>query len=134
MPKAKRVPKEKPYGGGRYTKSQFFSFIRSALRQKSRRWAPIYEALSDARRTNKSSNKRLKWEYRCASCGKWKPGTNVSVDHIIPAGTLRDFEDLPQFVRLLFCEKDNLQVLCDDCHTIKTNEERKNKNVKDEEE
>jgi hypothetical protein len=49
----------------------------------------------------------------------------VSVDHIIPAGSLRSFSDLPQFVEILFCEADNLQVLCHACHGRKTLNERK---------
>lgn len=122
--------KEKPFGGGRYTQSQFFSFIRSALRQKSRRWAPIYECLQDARRPSKSKNARLKWEYKCAKCKRWKPQKEVSVDHIVPAGSLNSFEDLPGFVQRLFCERDGLQVLCKTCHDKKTNKE-KSSSVKD---
>lgn len=124
------MAKEKPYGGGRYTQSQFFSFIRSALRQKSRRWAPIYQCLQDARRPNKSKNKRLKWEYQCSGCKRWKPNTEVSVDHITPAGSLNSFEDLPGFVQRLFCESNGLQVLCDTCHDKKSANERNNKSSK----
>ena len=122
------VEKHKPYAGGRYTESQFWGFIRSALRQKSRRWPPIYEVLAKAKRPSKSTNKRLKWEYLCAKCKKWYPQKEVSVDHIIPAGSLRTQEDLAGFVERLFCEADGLQVLCDKCHMAKSTEERKARN------
>mgnify|MGYP001550323657 FL=1 len=125
MVNKKRILKEKPYGGGKYTKAAFFSFIRSALRQKSRRWAPIYQCLQDARRPSRSRNKRLKWEFICAKCKRWYPASKVSVDHKVPAGSLKDFADLPGFVERLFCEKDQLQVLCLKCHDIKTKKERK---------
>jgi hypothetical protein len=48
----------------------------------------------------------------------------VAVDHIVPAGQLRSFDDLPKFVEILFCEADNLQVLCHACHGRKTLNER----------
>lgn len=123
-PRQKKQVVPRPYGGGRYTQAEFMSFIRAALRQKSRRWAPIYSCLNAAKRPSKSKNKRLKWEYRCAKCKKWHPQKQVSVDHITPAGSLKTLEDLPKFVATLFCEEDNLQVLCKGCHDKKTQEER----------
>ena len=32
----------------------------------------------------------------------------------------RHYDDLPKFVETLFCEQDNLQVLCKTCHDEKT--------------
>lgn len=123
MAKRQFVPRTR--GGGRYTEAEFFSFIRSALRQKSRRWAPIYSCLNSAKRASKSDNKRLKWEYQCNKCKSWSPQRGVSIDHIKPAGTLRSLEDLPAFVSNLFCEEDNLQCLCHACHKEKTSAEKK---------
>jgi 5-methylcytosine-specific restriction endonuclease McrA len=40
---------------------------------------------------------------------------------------LKCYDDLPSFVSNLFCEADNLQVLCKSCHKTKTAEERKKK-------
>lgn len=116
---------DRPFASGTMTKAAFFSFIRSGLRQKSRRWKPIYDCLNAAKRPSKSKNKRLKWEYRCAKCKKWKARADVTVDHIVPCGSLNTLEDLPMFVKTLFCEIDNLQILCDACHTAKTQKERK---------
>ena len=125
MAKKQLVPRTR--GGGRYTESSFWSFIRSALRQKSRRWGPIYECLNDAKRPSKDKkNLRLKWQYQCAKCRRWKAQKEVSVDHIKPAGSLRSGDDLKAFVETLFCEKDNLQVLCSSCHTKKTAEDKEN--------
>ena len=109
---------------GTMTESMFWGMIRATLRQKSRWWKPISIVKREARRAYKGSNKRQKWEYQCAKCKKWWPDKKVSVDHIIPVGTLKCSADLPGFVEKLFCEKEHLQVLCDDCHTEKTNNER----------
>lgn len=52
---------------------------------------------------------------------------DVTVDHITPCGSLLCDNDLPKFVKNLFCTQDRLQVLCKDCHKTKTAEERKKK-------
>ena len=69
MPRTKtikkpRVPKTR--NAGTMTESAFWSFIRSALRQKSRWWKPITQAKLQARRPYKGPNKRQKFEYLCA--------------------------------------------------------------------
>lgn len=72
-------------------------------------------------------NKRQKWRYKCAQCDGWFMGKEIQVDHVVPAGKLQDYSDLPGFVERLFCEADGLRILCDGCHQIKTNAEREAK-------
>lgn len=113
---------EKTRGSGSYSESGFWGMIRAALRQKSRWWLPVSEVKKEARREYKGTNKRQKWEFRCAKCGKWFADKEVEVDHIIEAGSLRNGDDVKDFIERLFCEKDGLQVLCKDvCHREKTN-------------
>lgn len=116
--------KPKPRAGGTMTEAAFWSFIRSALRQKSRWWKPITQCKLDGRRVYKGTNKRQKYEYQCNKCKKWHPDKNINVDHIIPAGELNCAQDLPGFVERLFCETDNLQILCKTCHDKKTKLEK----------
>lgn len=113
--------------GGVWTNARYWSFIRSALRKAWMRYPVKQQALKAARRNNQSDNKRLKYEYQCNACKEWFQGKEVQVDHIKPAGSLRDYKDLPMFVERLFCEPDNLQVLCKPCHAIKTKQERQKK-------
>ena len=120
----------KEFNNGTMTSAAFFGMIRSALRNRSRFWKPITQCKNDARRKYKGANKRQRWEYQCNKCKKWFNGTTVSVDHIKPVGTLTKFEDLPDFVRNLFCEVHNLQCLCSGCHNKKTSKERKTKTKK----
>jgi 5-methylcytosine-specific restriction endonuclease McrA len=105
----------------------FWGGIRSALRQKSRWWKPMAECKKLSRRKYVGTNKRRKWEFKCAKCKEHFPDKEVQVDHIIPAGTLKHYKDLAGFVERLFCEIEGFQVLCTTCHNIKTQNERKNK-------
>jgi len=125
MAKRKRATNTvKTRNAGTMTESAFWSFIRSGLRQKSRFWKPITQCKMEARRAYKGPLKRQKFEYQCNVCSKWFPEKKINIDHIIPAGSLRNANDLPGFVERLFCEVDNLQVLCQGCHDIKTKQEK----------
>lgn len=128
MAKKKRVVVERTRNAGTMTESAFWSFIRSALRQKSRWWKPIAKAKEAARRKftpPKGSKSKQRWEYQCAACKGWFPEKQINVDHKNPAGSLKCAADLPGFVERLFCEIDNLQVLCSKCHDKKTEYEKK---------
>jgi 5-methylcytosine-specific restriction endonuclease McrA len=122
--KKSSVKSVKTRNGGTMTESAFWSFIRSALRQKSRWWKPIMQCKQKARRAYKGPNKRQKFEYQCNSCKEWFPEKKINIDHICPAGSLNSAQDLPGFVERLFCEVDNLQCLCEKCHNEKTKSEK----------
>ncbi len=124
---AKRVLVAKTRNAGTLSEAAFWSFIRSALRQKSRWWKPISVCKLNARRLYKGTNKRQKYEYQCNKCKKWYAEKEINVDHIKPAGSLNCAQDLPEFVERLFCEQDNLQVLCVTCHDKKTLKEKQAK-------
>ena len=116
---ANRVPRT--HAGGKWTKARYFSFIRGALRSAVNRYPVKHVAKKRAARQKKGGKR---FEYLCAECNKYYPNSQVEVDHIVPAGTLRSYEDLPKFVENLFCEPEGLQVLCKTCHQLKTNAER----------
>lgn len=120
--KKSRVVKTR--NNGTMSESAFWSFIRSALRQKSRWWKPITQCKLNAKRVYKGPLKRQKFEYQCNHCKQWFPEKKINVDHIVPAGSLNCAEDLAPFVGRLFCEIDNLQVLCEECHNVKTQLEK----------
>ena len=127
---AKKATTPKTRNSGTLTESAFWSFIRSGLRQKSRWWKPISECKAKAKRPYKGPLKRQKFEYQCNECKGWYPDKQINVDHIIPAGTLTCSTDLPGFVERLFCEVDNLQVLCESCHNKKTQLEKNESKTK----
>ncbi len=128
--KEPRVKVPKIRNNGTMTESAFWSFIRSALRNKSRWFKPISEAKRLARRKYRGPNHRQKWEYQCAECKNWFSDKEIAVDHIVECGSLSKAEDLPVFVERLFCEVEGLQILCKDiCHKKKTDEYLANKKL-----
>lgn len=124
----KRAPRTPPYPNyPTWSTSRFFGFLRSALRSAYNRWPPKFQVLAKARRPYEGNDKRTKWEFQCACCQGWKKSSDVSVDHIVPAGSLNTFDDLAGFCQRLFCSEEDLQVLCNSCHKIKTQEDRLDK-------
>lgn len=117
---------KKTRGSETMTESQFWSKIRSALRQSSRWWKPIETCKKNAKRVYKGINKRQKFEYLCNSCKAYFPEKEISIDHIIPAGSLNKAEDLQYFVERLFVEINGLQTLCNECHNVKTLQDKIN--------
>jgi hypothetical protein len=114
-PKTDRVPRTR--AGSEWTEAAFWGFIRSGLRQMSRRWPPIVrQRINQNRRKSQSTNKRLKWEFRCDGCDGWFARKLVHVDHVVECGRLKSWEDLSVFAERLFCEVDGLRVLCSKCH------------------
>lgn len=72
-------------------------------------------------------------EALCNVCKNWVKFSvggknNVEVDHIVPVIDVDDIsgkvKDWNVYKRRLFCDKSNLQVICDPCHDIKTAKER----------
>lgn len=117
----------KKRNGGEWTDSRFRSFVTSALRAASRRWPPKYKALKEAfvgRKTNKKTGK-LAMHYKCAKCKKHFVAADVQVDHVLPVVDPKvGFVSWDDFINRIFCEIENLQVLCKPCHKVKTDEEK----------
>lgn len=103
-----------------FDEKKFWTWLRSGLRSMSRRYPPIYEALAAAKRPYTGHNKKQKVCYECAKCGVLESAKNVAVDHRIDCGKLASWEDVQGFMARLFCEKDGLDVLCHQCHDVKT--------------
>lgn len=120
-PKTNRV--ERTRAGKQWTEAQFWQFIRSGLRKLSVRWPPANEALKKSRRQYIGENKRMKWEYQCNICKQWYPQRQVLKDHIIPCGSCRSYQEVASFVKNLLVEIDGYQIVCEQCHQIKTNQE-----------
>lgn len=106
------------------TEAEYWATILSALRRATKFWAPKMLKLMEGKRANKSSNKRLKWEFSCEVCKKWHPQSNIEIDHIIPCGGLNGIDKVVPWITRAFVEIEGFQRLCKSCHTKKTKEEK----------
>lgn len=123
---AGRIGGEKTRNSGQWTEARYRSFIKGGLRQISMRWGPINEA-------KKKANLR-RGIYLCAGCNEEIPTSirvdgkrknNIHVDHIKPiVDPTKGWESWDDTIERMFCETDNLQVLCTECHDVKSNEEK----------
>jgi len=114
---------ERKLNDSEWTAARFRSFVVSALRTATRRWPPKLKALKAAyigRKVNQKTNK-MAMHYACASCDIHFVAKDVQVDHIFPVVEPNvGFVDWDTYINRLFCEKENLQVLCKPCHAEKT--------------
>lgn len=130
---------ERTRNAGTMTEAGYWGWIRSHMRRMSMRWKPYYATLNKNKRHSQNKNKRLKYEYQCDKCKRWFSKKDVCVDHIEPVGSLKCYDDLPEFVEKLLTE-DGFQVLCNykladvdkfggkpSCHYTKTQAERPSK-------
>lgn len=101
-------------------KPDFFVWLRSSLRKISQRHPPIYTALAAAKRPYTGDNPRQRVCFECAKCKGLFSSKQVAVDHRIDCGSLKSWNDVQGFMERLFCGEEGLDVLCHDCHDIKT--------------
>ena len=99
-----------------WSEAKYWGFIRSCLRRAFQRYPNKYRTQASA--------KRVGGKYECNLCKKEFRAKDVAVDHIVPCGTLKSFEDLAVFADNMFCEIKGLQILCKACHKTKTLHER----------
>lgn len=122
-----RIGGPKTRNSGRWTEAQFKSFIKGNLRRVTSKWGPIQDALRGAR--------TRRGFYNCAGCKNEVPAStrdengkrvkNVHVDHIDPIIDPRvGWVSWDETINRMFSESDNLQVLCYECHKVKSDEEK----------
>lgn len=113
--------------GGRWTEAKFRSFIKNNLRRATNKWQPIQECKTKAR--------VARGLYICACCGEEVENTtkdengirtnNIFIDHINPIiDPDVGFTTWDECIDRMFCELENLQLMCKECHDNKTNKEK----------
>ena len=105
-------------------KSKWISFCRSALRKQWMRY-PVKIQFLNSRKFKKTAFtkngiKKEIYHATCDICKKDYKMAQVEVDHIIPAGSMNELENMGFWASRLFCHRDNLQILCKKCHSIKS--------------
>lgn len=99
-------------------------YIINVLRRGTLKWPGRTNALRKARKrfrngVTKKGETKWKFFWRCKKCLKWyRDEGDVEVDHIDPVGPYKG--DLHEYALRMYCDEDNLQVLCITCHAKKT--------------
>ena len=113
------------------TKSAFMSWLRGGIRRSLWSRSPIkLEFIKKNRKMieNPKKGSRCKpqvWGGECAICKKDFPQNKLEVDHKIGNHSLKNISDIEGFIMsIVLVEDDDLQMLCDDCHKIKTHAEK----------
>ena len=108
------------------------SAIRSSIRRMFSRSPNVIEKLNKARRERPwykkdgTTAKKPRVEYLCTVCQDWFMKKDIQVDHEIPViDPILGFQNWDIFVERLFCDSDNLNILCKTCHKVKTDEEKR---------
>lgn len=105
--------------------------IKNSLRRATTQWHIRAEVLKEAKTRihigkYKNGKDKYKVKYQCNVCKHPRNIEDVEVDHIVEvAKGLNGSSNMTQselflWISQLFCEKDNLQVLCKGCHANKT--------------
>jgi hypothetical protein len=106
------------------------SVVRGSIRRTFARSPIVVEVRMAGRREvpkyNKDGSlaKKPAVQYHCEVCLNWVSSTKIAIDHKIPVIGSDGFVDWNTFVDRLYCSKENLQRICEDCHQKKTNQER----------
>jgi 5-methylcytosine-specific restriction endonuclease McrA len=112
---------------GKWTEAQFHSFVKNNLRSASRKWAPIQACKKKAHKG--------RGEYECAECLEIVPPTyydeekrkrmrNIFIDHRVPIiDPATGFTTWDECINRMYCDSENLQLLCKSCHKVKSLEE-----------
>jgi 5-methylcytosine-specific restriction endonuclease McrA len=94
------------------------TFLVAALRRVSLRWPPR-NAVRKAARVRRGV-------YICNICKEEHRAKDVVVDHIIPVVDVKNgFTNWDDFVNSLFVLENGLQLICSECHRVKTLNEQK---------
>ena len=122
--------------GNKKLKNTIVGAIRRVWHRAPQRIAVLQEQRREIQEYKKDGSPKLRKSifYVCEYCNmlcKSQKSPNyprAHVDHINPVipidGTSLTWD---QFISNIFCDPDNLQVLCTDCHNTKTQEENNNR-------
>lgn len=108
-------------GKGYLPEKKLMQMLRSALRQQWMHSPVKLLKLEEAAYPDMNANTRTKWLVKCECCGESFKKGDVEIDHIHGGHSLKSLDDLQEFyMNVLDVCADDLQILCKECHSIKT--------------
>lgn len=105
----------------------------------SRKYPPLYQAQNAVKETyyieSKHGKQLKRVRFPCAICGDKVTNKLVRRDHIIPVVDPKvgfpklsnGEDDWNTFIKRLFCDSNNIQIICKNCHDLKSEKERQSR-------
>jgi 5-methylcytosine-specific restriction endonuclease McrA len=109
------------------------TWLISQLRRLTLRYPPAIRATNRTREEyyilSKKGKPMKRVKYTCADCGKKDlKRSEMDLDHKIPVVDVNTgFTNWEDFINGLFCDEENLWLICKPCHEAKTAEENKSR-------
>lgn len=103
-------------------KTEWMTFLRGCLRSAWSKHPTKHNVIKKARKKIPNPNPKGRvatvWGFTCPLCGGTFPTSEGQVDHIVPAGSLLEKEDIQGFVeRLLWVVEEDLRLICKGCNS-----------------
>ena len=108
------------------SKSAYFSWVRGQIRRGLWSRNPIKNYIKRVAAKPAPPGSRAKKVITCEFCGEDHAQSKIEVDHIIPAGSLKDWDDVGPFMERMLHPSGGYRLLCKPCHKTHTYAERNN--------
>lgn len=110
---------------GQSDEKKMVTMVRGAIRQSWMR-SPTKLAYLLARiEPDMDETTRTKWKVKCECCNEYFKQADVEVDHIDGCNSFKTVDDFEAYFRsILMVTFDGLQILCKECHAVKTLSEK----------
>ena len=116
---------EKRLVDGKLPEKAQMQMLREAVRKVWMRHPVKLLKLNMARVPDTNPDTRTKWIYECEHCKSLYKAADVEIDHKVGNHSCKTVDELVGYAEaILKVHGDDLQVLCKDCHAVKTYMER----------
>ena len=106
------------------TKAAYFSWVRGQIRRSLWGRNPIKNYVKRLAAKPAPPGSRAKKVIECEFCHKDHAQSKIEVDHVVPAGSCRDWDDLGPFLRRMLDPSGGYRLLCKPCHKTHTYAEK----------
>lgn len=111
---------------GESSEANMIRVVRGAIRQSWMKSPTKLAFLMSKTVPDMDDSNRRKWKIQCNCCNEWFKESDVEVDHIEGNHTLKTVDDFKNyFEKILRVGFDGLQILCKQCHLIKSHAEKR---------
>ncbi len=108
------------------TQAAYFSWMRGQIRRSLWSRNPIKNYIKRQAAIPAPAGHRAKKVIQCEFCQKYHAQSKIEVDHIIPAGSLKEWADVGPFMERMLNPTGGYRLLCKPCHKTHTYAEKHN--------